>query len=106
MNMLNSLILEGDVTDVGAYDAENSKVEFNICVERSYKDSNNVIITEKPVFKVVAYGKLASFASDIKLMYVGRGVRVVGRLTVEDDKVKVVAEHLEFKPEKKGELWT
>lgn len=104
MNMLNSLIIEGNVTR-GLSSCEDKR-DFGIEVIRNYKNSNNEIVEEKSYFDVELYGNMLK---DIvaKNIYEGRGVRVVGRLkqvrwTDETEKqcskVVLIAEHIEFKP--------
>ena len=88
MDMLNSIILEGNVVKAGI-------------LERSYKNKAGEMVKEKPVFSVYTVGNMAEYASDKRRMREGRGVRVVGRLTVDDGKTKIFAEHIEYKPEHK-----
>ena len=101
MDMLNSIILEGNIVKAGVLDNYTGKLEFDICVERLYKSATGETLTDKPVFSVYAVGKLAEFASDRRRVHEGRGIRVVGRLAIDDGKVKVFAEHIEFKAEYK-----
>ena len=104
MNMLNSIILEGDVSKVGelvntAYlgDEKRYEIVFSIQVARTYKNEAGNLVTEAPAFDVLVSGRLAELTHD--RLQVGRGVRVVGRL-VQKDGVKVFAEHIEYKPVK------
>lgn len=98
MNMLNSIILEGDVCSVNKADIESKRLEFNIQVVRQYKDKDGVMVTEAPVFTVVTRGALADYVES--KVHDGREVRIVGRLIESEGKVKILAEHIEFKPEK------
>lgn len=98
MNMLNSIILEGSVTKAGLLDNHTGKMQFDICVSREYKNAAGETVIERPVFTVVVKGKLAEYSSDKRRMYEGRGVRIVGRLVIDDDKTKILAEHIEYKP--------
>ena len=100
MNMLNSIILEGDVCSVNKAGIENRLLEFNIQVVRQYKDKDGVMVTEAPAFTIATRGTMADFAAP--KVHDGRGVRVVGRLIESEGKVKIFAEHIEFKPEKKN----
>ena len=103
MNMLNSVILEGNVENVRT-SGDNSLfpvpagTSLVISTKRTYKDKE-----EKSFFDVEAWGTLGEFAGSIEK---GRGIRVVGRLKQnrwkaddkEYSKVVVVAEHIEIKP--------
>ena len=104
MNMLNSLILEGNVVD-GLSSIPEGK-DFGIEVIRYYKNREGENVEDKSYFRVEIYGNMTD-EKFTKNIYVGRGIRVVGRLkqkiwTDEDgkehSKIVVIAEHLEFKP--------
>ena len=99
MNMLNSIILEGDVCRVDELNPADKSLEFTIQVAREFKDEAGNCITEAPAFTIKASGTLAEYASD--KLGIGRGIRVVGRLINDNGNVKVFAEHIEYKPEKK-----
>lgn len=112
MNMLNSIILEGDITKAGEivqFADGQHQLEVTIAVKRQYRKRDGSLADETSEFNVVAYGKTAEFLS--KKGVIGQGIRVVGRLTqvkwVAEDKeqsaVKVIAEHIEYKPLKKKE---
>ncbi|MBQ5472210.1 MAG: single-stranded DNA-binding protein [Treponema sp.] len=108
MNQLNSLIIEGNITK----DAElkEPKEGFKVCeisvaVNRYYKNLKGEGSTEVSYFDIEAYGKTAEIAAEKCTK--GRGVRVVGRLKQNrwsdpdgkiNSKVKIIAEHIEFKP--------
>ncbi len=108
MNALNQIILEGNVTrEVELKDFNNgSKVcTVPIAVNRRYKTQEGTYSDEVSFFEVDAFGNLAEVCS--KWCPKGRGVRVVGRLKQNrwtdsegksHSKVKVIAEHIEFKP--------
>lgn len=107
MNNLNSLIIEGVVkgepheVEVGA----SKRVYFSVEVARYYKTRDGNDATELSQFKVVTYGRMC----DTRLEE-GRGVRIVGRLKqstwdeggVTHSEVQIVAEHIEYRPTKKG----
>jgi len=112
VNDLNSTLIEGNLTR----DPESKYTAGGTCIcrismasNRSYKKGEE---WEKEVsyFEVDTWGKLAeNCAAHLKK---GRGIRVVGRIkqerwTDKDGKarsaVKVVAESVEFKPERKNE---
>ena len=95
-NNLNSVIVEGTITKV-------EKVEkaayFTVCTKRYFKDMNGEIHEEVSYFDIEVYGKLAESCD--KILKDGTGVRVVGRLKsirYEQNKVVIVAEHIEAKP--------
>lgn len=107
MNSLNSILLEGNLVR----DPENKTLptgsqvcSFAVASDRFYKQ-NDELEKEVSYFDVEAWSRLGqSCAENLKK---GRGVRVVGRLKqdrwIDTDgktrsKVKIVAEHVEFKP--------
>lgn len=107
MNSLNSILLEGvlkedpikkDLPEGG------SVCEFTVASDRFYK-KNNELEKEVSYFEVEAWSKMGEAC--LKSLKKDRGVRVVGRIKqdrwtdadgIERSKVKVVAEHVEFKP--------
>lgn len=103
MNMLNQLILEGNVEhiDVNPLVAVTT---FTMSTSRMYKTTDDKLEEEKSYFDVEAWGNTGVAASTAKI---GQGIRIVGRLKQKrwkdaDDKeyskVVVVAEHIEVKP--------
>jgi single-strand DNA-binding protein len=111
MNSLNSIILEGNLTQ-DAVCRETSKgtalCNLSVAVNRWYKAMNDEVQKEVSFFDVQAWGKLAQTCE--QLGHKGRGVRVVGRIKQDRwidtngknvSKVIIVAEHIEFKPEAK-----
>ena len=106
MNHLNSIILEGNLTK----DGELKNTSFSVCslsvaVNRSYKNKDGEWVDEVSFFDVDCFGTMADVAA--KKAKKGRGLRVVGRLKQDRwadengktfSKVKVIAEHIEFKP--------
>lgn len=107
MNELNSLIIEGNlVRDPVLSETPKGTVfcTFTIASNRMYI-LNNEPIREVSYFEIEAWTKMAEICKEYGEM--GRGVRVVGRLKQDRwvgksgehfSKVKVVAEHVEFKP--------
>ncbi|GAB1431862.1 single-stranded DNA-binding protein [Spirochaetota bacterium] len=107
MNNLNSIIIEGNlVRDPNLKSTPNGHqvCSFSVATNRFYRQNDQ---TEKEVsyFDVETWSKLAQTCGEV--LKKGRGVRVVGRLKQdrwEDQngkvvsKVKIVAEHVEFKP--------
>ena len=112
MNMLNSIILEGNVIKTGTLERQHAninQIEFTIGVERHYINLERKDVNEISEFSIVGYGNLAEFFAENKNK-VGQGVRVVGRLKqikwLDGDKecsrVVIIAEHIEYKPAKRG----
>ncbi len=107
MNSLNSLLLEGNLVKdpVERRTPQDTLVcNFTIAVNRSYKKDDDYV-------KEVSYFDIEAWAGNaencLKHLCKGRGVRVVGRLKqdrwIDDDeknhsRIKVVAEHVEYKP--------
>lgn len=105
MNMLNSLILEGYVSK--GLETKPGFADFEIGVERFYKNADGEQIKDVSYFSVELYGAMTESLKVDKNIYVGRGVRIVGRLkqkTWKDEEGKtfsrivVIAEHIEYKP--------
>jgi single-strand DNA-binding protein len=109
MNSLNSILLEGNLVKDPAskiLPSGQQVCDFVVATNRSYKQ-NDSYEKEVSYFDIEAWARLgASCAENLKK---GRGVRVVGRLKQDRwfdpegrqrTKVKVIAEHVEFKPQK------
>lgn len=113
MNNLNSILLEGNLVrdpDSRSTPSGNAVCGFTLASDRTYKNAQDVYEKEVSYFDVEAWSKLGSACA--QYLTKGRGVRVVGRLkqdrwTDTDGKprarVKIVAEHVEFKPQKQGD---
>ena len=107
MNSLNSLIIEGNLVRDPVLSETNKGTTFctfTIASNRSYLH-NNEPTEEVSYFDVEAWTNIATMCKETGEK--GRGVRVVGRLKQDRwigkdgkncSKVKVVAEHIEFKP--------
>jgi single-strand DNA-binding protein len=100
VNNLNSVLLEGFVVS----DPELSYTEkgaavcrFKLESHRSYK-AEDEMAEEVSYFEMVAHLRLAETCAEY--LKKGRGVRVVGRLKQDGEKVLIEAEHVEFKPNK------
>jgi single-strand DNA-binding protein len=111
MNQLNSILVEGNLVkdpSTKTLSTGNQVCAFTLASNRNYKNSNQVYEEEVSYFDVEAWSRLGvACAQHLKK---GRGVRVVGRLKQDrwldldgkhKTKVKIVAEHVEFKPQKK-----
>ncbi len=110
MNSLNSILIEGNLT-ADAVLSETPKgtavCVFSVASNRYYRQDGE-LQKEVSFVDVETWAKLAEACA--KTLRKGRGVRVVGRLrqdrwTDSDgkhrEKIKIVAEHVEFKPELK-----
>jgi single-stranded DNA-binding protein len=99
---LNSILLEGNLVKKPAIVDNGGKkpcTEFTIISNRYYKTADGVEKEEIKV-KVQCFGDLADTVhADGKK---DRGLRVVGRVANDNKgQVYIVAEHVEFKPERK-----
>jgi single-strand DNA-binding protein len=112
MNSLNSILLEGNLVrdpESRTLPTGSQVCNFAVASDRFFKQND---ATEKEVsyFDVEAWSRLGqNCAENLKK---GRGVRVVGRLKQDRwtdpegktrSKVKIVAEHVEFRPMQKKE---
>lgn len=110
MNNLNSVLLEGNLTRDPElrYTPKGTAVcNFSIACNRSYKQDEQRQ-QEVSFFDVTTWSRLAEICAEYLVK--GRGVRVVGRLKQDrwdDDsgqrrsRVGVIAEHVEFKPQRR-----
>ncbi|HKL57526.1 MAG TPA: single-stranded DNA-binding protein, partial [Sphaerochaeta sp.] len=110
MNNLNSVLLEGnlvrDPEEVVIGEAATQMAKFSIAVNRFFKNAQSEPVEEVMFISIQAWGALAK--SCLQYLQKGRGVRVVGRLRQErwtdkeggnKERIVVVAEHVEFKPD-------
>ena len=110
MNNLNSILIEGNlVRDPElSYTTKGTAVcKFSVACNRQWKQDDQVQ-KEVSYFDVSAWTRLAEVCGEY--LKKGRGVRVVGRLKQDrwtdpegkaHSRVEIVAEHVEFKPQKK-----
>lgn len=107
MNCMNSLIIEGNITEKPKLELCNGTklCSVNIAVSRTYKNSAGDFEEEVSYFDIITYGNMAETCS--AYCEKGRGIRVVGRLRQEKwtdgngknhSKMVIVAEHIDFKP--------
>ena len=107
MNNLNSIIIEGNLTRDPDY-KETPKgtpvCNFAVATNRFFKKDDEQQ-KEVSFFNVETWARNADLCN--QYLHKGRGVRVVGRLKQDRwvgqdgknrDRVKIVAEHVEFKP--------
>ena len=107
MNSLNSILVEGNLTrdpELKATPKGTPVCSFSVASNRFYKQDQEYQ-KEVSFFDVETWAKLAESCAEY--LEKGRGVRVVGRLKQDRwqdqegnprSKVKIVAEHVEFKP--------
>lgn len=107
MNNLNSIIIEGNLTRDPEYHATprgTPVCTFSVATNRFYKQDNEQQ-KEVSFFNVETWAKVADSCN--QYLNKGRGVRVIGRLKQDRwvgqdgknrDRIKIVAEHVEFKP--------
>lgn len=108
MNQLNSIILEGNLVKDPDFKENAGKTganaaSFTIGVNRKSKTPSGETIDEVSYFDVETWGAMADNIK--KFAKKGQGVRVVGRLKqdvwedngVKKSRIKVVAEHVEYK---------
>ena len=110
MNNLNSILIEGNLThdpELSYTPKGTATCRFTVAVNRTWKQDEE-FQKEVSFFDVVTWARLAETCAEY--LKKGRGLRVVGRLkqdrweTAEGEKrskVLIVAEHCEFRPEKK-----
>lgn len=99
MNHLNSIILEGDAVSkptLTVLAPHKVKTVLKLKVFRTTRDEEGNQVEVKYTFPVVVYGLLAE--TTVTYSEKGRGLRVVGRLVKEKNKILVLAEHIEWKP--------
>lgn len=108
MNSLNSILVEGNLTKdplLSLTPKGTPVCNFGVASNRYYKQEDE-LQQEVSFFEVETWSKLAETCGEY--LKKGRGVRVVGRLKQDRwqdqdgnprSRVKIVAEHVEFKPE-------
>lgn len=89
MNRLNQVLFEGKI---GKFELQGNAGKGIVIHERYFKDSNGngeIEITEMPF---VVYGRMAEILND----KIDRIIRIVGRLSVVDNSIAIVSEHIEI----------
>ena len=112
MNHLNGILVEGNLVrdpNFRSTPSGNQVCDFTVATNRNYKIADQKYENEVSYFDIEAWARLGSAcAQNLKK---GRGVRVVGRLKQDrwtdtegksHSRVKIVAEHVEFKPMSKS----
>ena len=107
MNNLNSILIEGNLTKDPVFNETpkgTAVCKFPIATNRYYRQEEE-LQNEVSYFDIETWARLAEVCSDHLVK--GRGVRVVGRLKQDrwndsdgnaKSRIKIVAEHVEFKP--------
>lgn len=96
MNNLNSIIYEGKVYNKPIF--EGNKAYFDVQSKHTYKNQIDEIIEDSTVLPcVLAY----RFPSHVAMLKEGRGIRLVGYVANYNNKLVIIVEHLEYKPEYK-----
>ena len=92
MNMLNSVILEGNIK---GYTKNCEFIDFVVASSRYSMNENNERVEVITEVTCRVFGEMVRACE--RCIEIGRGVRVVGRLSGSDGKIILVAEHLEWK---------
>lgn len=105
MNKINSLIIEGDLSEISTQKKGGISVAtLKLCVTRTIGNPKK---TEHYYFDIECYGRLADFCEG--QFEKEREIRVVGRLSQSSSlgsdgkthlRTFIIAEHIEFKPRK------
>ena len=98
MNDLNSVILEGvlfDKDDLSQTFIGTKVLNFKVKSVRTYKDRSGSERTETGVFYVRCFGNLANIVNDKAKK--DTPLRIVGKLKEENERVVLIAEHVEIR---------
>jgi len=97
VNHLNSLLIEGTLTDDPTPEECEGVIESCTFTIVSHRITSAE--TRETVLPVRVYGKLG--ANCAEYLRKGRGVRIVGSIAGDAEALTVVAEHVEFRPMKR-----
>ena len=111
MNNLNTVLMEGTLTRDPQ--REDTTAEFSMCKlvmanNRYFYGKERKWVKDSSYFYVYVYGPVAEAC--LRYLKKGRGIRVVGRLKQHSwkgndgywrERIYLIAEHIEFQPEKK-----
>ena len=111
MNNLNSVLIEGNLTRDPelSYTGKGTAVAKLSVANNRYFKQEDELQKETSFFDVTVWGRQAEVCE--QYLKKGRGVRVVGRLKQDrwqdpegnpHSRVEIVAEHVEFRPERKN----
>jgi len=112
MNNLNTVLIEGQLTRdpfLTASAAQTVMCKMSLANNRYYLNKDGKWKQDPSYFSVYVFGSVAETC--LRVLKKGRGIRVVGRLKqyswpeagITREKVAILAEHIEFQPEKKQE---
>ncbi|MBQ2050139.1 MAG: single-stranded DNA-binding protein [Spirochaetales bacterium] len=112
MNNLNTVLMEGTLIrdpERSHQVTGSSACRISLANNRYYNDRNEKWVNDASFFTVWVFGPVAE--SCLTYLKKGRGIRVVGRLKqfrytsagLGREKVAILAEHIEFQPQKKTE---
>ena len=112
MNNLNTVLMEGTLIrdpERSHQVTGSSACRISLANNRYYNDRNEKWVNDASFFTVWVFGPVAE--SCLTYLKKGRGIRVVGRLKqfrytsagFAREKVAILAEHIEFQPQKKTE---
>lgn len=97
MNQLNSIILEGIVSDINSFERDDESVFKCLVVSGRTVKVDGKRVPENTVVPMETHGKVADACTSH--LTTGRGIRVVGRLMTDERNVTVIyGDHVEFKP--------
>ena len=98
MNNLNSALLEGKM--IGDPQDDNGKLTFMLASKRFFRQANRGIEEEITNVGIEVWGDLVDICR--AKGHTGRPVRVVGWLRqIDSSGIVIVAEHIEYRPERK-----
>ena len=112
MNNLNTVLMEGTLIrdpERSHHVTGSSQCRLSLANNRYYNGKNEKWVNDASFFTVWVFGPVAE--SCLTYLRKGRGIRVVGRLKqfrytsagFSREKVAILAEHIEFQPQKKTE---
>ena len=93
MNMLNSLIIEGNMVEDSL-----TKDSFKVRSTRTIRSTNGECAIVCYEFKVLMHGIIAKSVHE--QWKSDRGIRIVGALVNRGKSTCILAEHIEYKPKK------
>lgn len=89
MNRINQVLFEGKMEK---YELQGNAGKGIVIHERYFKDSNGNGETEITEMPFVVYGRMAEILNNKK----DKIIRMVGRLSVVDNSIAIVAEYIEI----------
>lgn len=98
MNMLNNLIIEGQISrevELSYTEKGNAIAKSAVASSRYFKTEEGEQKEEITTVEFVCFGKMAEDCERISKKR--KNIRIVGRLKSEGEKVFVISEHIEYK---------